>query len=570
MNKTKHKSRIKVESSTRDSISTWLDVLTAMLVMPESQRAQVRDELEDHLRSRVDDLLIVGKPESEAIQIAVTELGETAELAKLITHAHTQINPRRKLMNAALITVALAGMSFGGFSFINGTGAPSATPSNGGAVPVVVSDETRKAEEKVHQFNIEEASVLDVFQEILRAFGQGYEFSPDASREGSRSQVPMRSGVKFIGEFTLDQAISQLERVFAPELMGFEVVSGSGGIKILTADEYQRSIIETRVYLAPLWVANTESQLLSYASSLQSLLGVKYDLGYTSIQIIGDSIVVAAPPEIHIEVVRFTSELDAILGKRNAERKAEIDKENARVEAARKKRADERDAQLAQAVADRSAEREVAQAEREASKEQFAQEQKELAVELNTQRKHAIERIQAEFNAVRSSFLKTKAKINEVSNAASLIGYISKDNPEKEELESKAQSLRFERKMLEFEHDEIEERYYYLRTRLLESQYEDVFNIPTLTESQQSMILPIIRVKGIGMREGEYQYSSSMRISRMLMSAGALNADSAAIVKLNRRGKTTELGTLHSILSGNMNEFEVFAGDEIIVSAAEK
>ena len=47
--------------SSRDAIDSWLDVLVSMLNLPGSQRDQVRDELEDHLRSRVDDLLIMGK-----------------------------------------------------------------------------------------------------------------------------------------------------------------------------------------------------------------------------------------------------------------------------------------------------------------------------------------------------------------------------------------------------------------------------------------------------------------------------------------------------------------------------
>ena len=111
-----------VTPSNRDSIASWLDVLTSMLSLPEGQREQVRDELEDHLRSRVDDLLITGTPEPEAIRIAVAELGETAELAKLISHAHTRSNPRRRMMNIALITAAIAGLSIGGISWNNAGG----------------------------------------------------------------------------------------------------------------------------------------------------------------------------------------------------------------------------------------------------------------------------------------------------------------------------------------------------------------------------------------------------------------------------------------------------------------
>ncbi|MFG0314957.1 MAG: permease prefix domain 1-containing protein, partial [Phycisphaerales bacterium] len=93
--------------SNRDTIESWLDVLVSMLNLPPSQRTQVRDELEDHLRSRVDDLLIMGKPEPDAIQTAIHELGETAELAKLISSASRTRTPfRRFAMNATFFVLA--------------------------------------------------------------------------------------------------------------------------------------------------------------------------------------------------------------------------------------------------------------------------------------------------------------------------------------------------------------------------------------------------------------------------------------------------------------------------------
>lgn len=92
---------------TRDGIDSWLDVLTSMLALPPSQRAQVRDELEDHLRSRVDDLLIAGKPEPDAIRTAIAELGETAQLARHITSANrTPKSFRRFAMNATFFVLA--------------------------------------------------------------------------------------------------------------------------------------------------------------------------------------------------------------------------------------------------------------------------------------------------------------------------------------------------------------------------------------------------------------------------------------------------------------------------------
>jgi hypothetical protein len=93
--------------TSRDAIESWLDVLVSMLSLSKTHKTQVRDELEDHLRSRVDDLLILGKPEPEAIQTAIHELGETAELAKLISSAsRTGTSFRRFVMNATFFVLA--------------------------------------------------------------------------------------------------------------------------------------------------------------------------------------------------------------------------------------------------------------------------------------------------------------------------------------------------------------------------------------------------------------------------------------------------------------------------------
>ncbi len=443
MNKLNIKSRIKVEPSTRDSVSTWLDVLTGMLVMPESQRTQVRDELEDHLRSRVDDLLIMGKSEPEAIRIAVTELGETAELAKLITHAHSKTNPRRKLMNTALIAVALGGMSFGGFNILNGTNAPSATPSNGGAVPVVVPEETERVVQagKTHTFAIKMAPMQEILISIADAFDRKIVFSDDA-RTGRMQDFLAMYAEKFQGEYIFDEAIRHFRKKFSEGLYGYKLVISEDTILIQSADEYQRSLVETRVYPNPSWITQPHEQV-SYAESLHELLMVKFDLEYTSIQIIGDSIVVAAPPNIHIEFLQLTEELDEVIGKRNASMKTK---------------------------------REQAKAEMERKNAEFKRTLEQETRETNDARKLVVDRIQEEFDMVRSELLVTNEKLRLVENTLSSMDVFDPDRQSSNEtFEAQVLNLMSAREKLEFEHDETEERYFYLRTRLLESQYANLF-----------------------------------------------------------------------------------------------
>lgn len=81
MNQTRAKPSTQPTPSTRDPIDAWLDVFIRLLGVGRGEAQTIRDELEDHLRSRVDDLTIIGVGEPDAIRRAISELGETAELA---------------------------------------------------------------------------------------------------------------------------------------------------------------------------------------------------------------------------------------------------------------------------------------------------------------------------------------------------------------------------------------------------------------------------------------------------------------------------------------------------------
>lgn len=152
---TAHKRKMSppVVPSSADGISSWLDVMTSMLALPETQRQAVRDELEDHLRSRVDDLLITSTEEHIAIQQAITELGETANFARVVTQAHTHVQTRRRIMQGILITAAVAGLSLGGYSMLT---APNAYSSNsiaetqsGVAAPIEITSPEEKHTESL-------------------------------------------------------------------------------------------------------------------------------------------------------------------------------------------------------------------------------------------------------------------------------------------------------------------------------------------------------------------------------------------------------------------------------------
>lgn len=410
-----------------------------MLSLPEGERLQVRDELEDHLRSRVDDLLITGTEEQEAVRIAVAELGETAELAKVITHAHTRANPRRRMMNTALIITAIAGLSFGGLSLNSGTVPVQTTHADLRATLPTV--EAGSDTEKTVELEIREVSMLDAVREIAGAFDREFVASP-GSRELVRSSFGLNFGFGFEGSYTLDRALSMFDSVSPYDLHGHLMVADDDSVTLMTVDEYQRSMVMTEVHASPSWLIS-KGDITRYAESLYSLLSVKHDMGYSSIEVIGDAIVVAGPPNIQIEVRKMMHELDAVVEqRREAERNAdqeskirwklETEQQRAEEEVLRSKR----DAEIANNIAE----------------------------------------IQHEFDQARKEMLTSKTRIRMIN--AEMTAVDEKRGTELGDSEvSAAQraSLQFARDEALLVIDEGEERYNYLRIRLLDSQYTHMF-----------------------------------------------------------------------------------------------
>lgn len=433
---TRDAKRMTVAPSNRDSIGSWLDVLTSMLSLPEGERLQVRDELEDHLRSRVDDLLITGTDEQEAVRIAVAELGETAELAKLITHAHTRANPRRRIMNTALIMAAIAGLSVGGISLSNQQVGEVGTA---GVNPVVVVDDGGEDRDAVHAFDMGMVSAHAVLREIARVFDR----SLSVSREATNTQSAMMLGVhtpQFFGEMSFEQAIAEFKNQFDEVSGEYHLAISEDSIVYQTVDEHQRSRIVTRVLPSSDWIERHE--LFDYADSLEKLLSVKHDLSMASIEVINEAIIVAAVPEVHEEILKLVFELDAVIEQRKREQQQAIEQDKIYRE-------------------EYLAKQQIEQAKRDAEMEAEASEQ--------------VARLQAELDLARKELLASKAKLRGAEQQRDALEWgIAEDDGRGTELERKnlVQSA-IDEAMLEI--DERNERYSYLRSRLLETQYAALF-----------------------------------------------------------------------------------------------
>lgn len=111
-----------------DPIANWLDILCSLLRLPANEQQSVRDELENHLRERVRDLIVTGTPESQATGAAIDELGDAAALAREFrTARRTPI--RRALMNLAVIGLAAGAAVTSLVALTHGLGPQSANVS---------------------------------------------------------------------------------------------------------------------------------------------------------------------------------------------------------------------------------------------------------------------------------------------------------------------------------------------------------------------------------------------------------------------------------------------------------
>lgn len=276
------KAQERVLPSSIDGIDRWLDVLTSMLNLPNHERTQVRDELEDHLRSRVDDLLITGVSEPDAIRKAVEELGETAELAVLISNAHTQSRTRRHIMHFTLAATAIAGMTFGGISLLNPQTQTTPPPEqtvlmNEGAVPVDLTSE--------RPIEFVGVPFLVGFQNIAEAFDLDIKLD---SLEPTQVRELQGRDVSLSGSYGLSHALQSLFVQSLSHAADLNYIVEDGTLELLTHDELERRSVTTEVFR----LDHGDSRR---ARTVLELLRSKIDSPWLRVEIVGDSLVIAAP-----------------------------------------------------------------------------------------------------------------------------------------------------------------------------------------------------------------------------------------------------------------------------------
>ena len=87
------------------SIAAWLHGLSRRMNVPASERRAVCDELDAHLRQRVQELMLCGQSEAKATAGAIEELGDADELARRYTQAYSYPR-RRRIMQIGMFGIA--------------------------------------------------------------------------------------------------------------------------------------------------------------------------------------------------------------------------------------------------------------------------------------------------------------------------------------------------------------------------------------------------------------------------------------------------------------------------------
>lgn len=157
--------RLRVEAepgpgAASNSVEGWLRMFVGLLRLPAKQAAEIREELDGHLRERVRDLLLTGMSEAAAMRRAVEELGEAAEVAG--RYRALRVEPqRRMIMQATALAVAGAALALSIVAF-------SGTENPPGGAEVLEHSGHRLVLEP----EIEDGSLLRLSPRILEEAGR--------------------------------------------------------------------------------------------------------------------------------------------------------------------------------------------------------------------------------------------------------------------------------------------------------------------------------------------------------------------------------------------------------------
>ncbi len=539
-----------IRPSAPDPVDAWLDVLVAMLSIPKADRQTVRDELEDHLRSRIDDLLIHGLTEPQALQKAVAELGETADLARQLSHAHKPHRTRRLAMHGLIIALAGTVVALGVNTMRPNAGLPApgvaVSETVASAAPSVTVPEGKELSPELLATTavVPVGRAVDLY-EVLQPFAVrlSLPLEIDLAALGNRGLTaldkvmltnnPERSLAAVLDAMTHSVPVNDwhkhgrpADRILAAKLGGRLVVTTQHGFDLRTATR--------RVYPLARFVENAPGPVPGGHAEVAYDRVMRAVMQHVSPQdwqdhggdlatgtVLGSSMIVTAPARIHEQIGALLDDLHAQAVEQAGERRA--------IESDRRAIAAREHTELVARVKD---EYERVLSEQIALSRKI--EQLNTAVSEQHIKRGALptENREAAIKAINQEFVRIGAEINTTT-------------------------IRL---------GEATARVNYLRTRMIEIEYEPLVSARnTKATSNPSTHSQTVTVRGRGLREGVYNMMPGTTVRRMLTSAGALESESIRAVQLIRNDDVVHEWTLQEANSRPKGDTLLLPGDTLAV-----
>jgi hypothetical protein len=526
-------------------VDAWLDVLVTMLSIPKADRQTVRDELEDHLRSRIDDLLIHGLTQPQALEKAVAELGETADLARQLSHAHKPPRTRRYAMHALIIALTGTVVALGVNSMQPNAGLPVAQiaqPASGdsaaeeqprfdlSAVEISVPPGGQlNTLEHLQRLAAEAGMRLEIDHHAIDEFDSGWLWLVIAypqSHSGSVTFASIMQQMTITMESDLQPSAGNPNRIVVAESDGTLLVTTARGLDIRSTI---RSVYPLARFAenAPDPVRGTQADM-AYERVMRAVSQHVSPMDWqdnggdlATGTVLGSSLIVTAPARIHEQIGTLLDDLHAQAVDQAEQRQA--------AEAARRAVADHEHGRL---VARVKAEYERALSEQISVSAQL--ERLEMAVSDQHMKLSALpaENRKEAADAIHREFARIGAEI-------------------------RTHQIRLE---------EAVARVDYLRARMIEIEYEPLVRAREPSSARNPNVQPgVIEIRGDVARAGMYEYRLGLTLNRMLLAAGGMSDPVSSTIQLIRNGEVVGEWSAREVQSLPGVDAAILPGDTIAV-----
>ncbi len=298
-----------------ESIDSWLAVFVRLLPLPDEDRDEIAGELEGHLREQVRDLMVSGHDERQAVQIAVSEIGNIAELATRFGKAHSYPK-RRRLMHAAIATAAVGVIGIGALTMV--------APEQGANFSVfqekVASLEMQAVLDRRIDADFEDMAFGDVVAFMAETLDENFVISVRDMEDHGIS--PADTMIHFrLSNVRVGKVLDLLEEQVNGGLRYLTWHVGDDVIEFGNRERFDRRTSELVSYdIAPILLSMWERYDIEYEDAMSQIADVLmsmvspedwHDMGgdLAHMNFVGGKIFIEAPKHMHEQIAWILSEL---------------------------------------------------------------------------------------------------------------------------------------------------------------------------------------------------------------------------------------------------------------------